>query len=68
MKTETPEYYERSEEYDSIEKCISFLERIIIECEPNQGCVKCDDTRKIVVYLKSQVTAIHPQSSERENN
>jgi len=42
----------RFDDFDSMDKVISFIEGILIDCEPNQ-CPRCDDTRKVVAYLKS---------------
>lgn len=33
----------------AIEETIKFLQEIVIECEPNTGCGRCDDARKLVL-------------------
>ena len=37
---------------NAIENAIKFLEEIVIECEPNTGCGRCDDARKVVEDLR----------------
>ncbi len=43
----------------AIEDTIKFLEEIVIECEPNTGCGRCDDARKLVDGLKGLLNPIN---------
>jgi hypothetical protein len=50
-----------------IEKTIRFLNDFVIECKPNKGCGRCDDARKIVSELESELLQQEPEKEDARN-